>query len=413
MIIQSAAGLFVFSGIAWLISENRTKVNVKRAIAGIGIQLAIGIILLKVPVFRSFFISLNRLVLSLEESTKAGTSMVFGYLGGGSLPFAENFPGSSFILAFQALPLILVISALSSLLFYWKILPLVVRAFSWALRKTMGLGGAEGLGVSANIFVGMVESPLFIRPYLKAMTRSEIFTLMTTGMATIAGTVMVLYASILSKTIPDIMGHILTASIISIPAAITISKIMIPETGELTSGELTPAEPALSAMDAVTKGTIQGVQLLINIIAMLIVLVALVHFVNLMLGLFPDFGGRPVSLQRVLGLVMAPVVWFMGIPWAEAFTAGALMGTKTILNEFLAYLDLSRLAPGALNPKSMLIMTYAMCGFANPGSLGIMIGGMGTMAPEKQDEIVSLGFRSIIAGTLATCMTGAVVGIIG
>jgi CNT family concentrative nucleoside transporter len=413
MIIQSAAGLFVFSGIAWLISENRTKVNVKRAIAGIGIQLAIGIILLKLPVFRSFFISLNRLVLSLEESTKAGTSMVFGYLGGGSLPFAEKFPGSSFILAFQALPLILVISALSSLLFYWKILPQVVRAFSWALRKTMGLGGAEGLGVSANIFVGMVESPLFIRPYLKAMTRSEIFTLMTTGMATIAGTVMVLYASILSKTIPNIMGHILTASIISIPAAITISKIMIPESGELTSGELTPAEPALSAMDAVTKGTIQGVQLLINIIAMLIVLVALVHLVNLILGLFPDFGGRPVSLQRVLGLVMAPVVWLMGIPWAEAPIAGALMGTKTILNEFLAYLDMSRLAPGALNPKSMVIMTYAMCGFANPGSLGIMIGGMGTMAPEKQDEIVSLGFRSIIAGTLATCMTGAVVGIIG
>jgi len=413
MIIQSAAGLLIFSGIAWLISENRTEVNVKRAIAGIVIQLTIGIILLKSPVFRSFFISLNRLVLSIEESTKAGTSMVFGYLGGGSLPFAEKFPGSGFILAFQALPLILVISALSSLLFYWKILPLVVRAFSWALRKTMGLGGAEGLGVSANIFVGMVESPLLIRPYLKFMTRSEIFTLMTTGMATIAGTVMVLYASILSKTIPDIMGHILTASIISIPAAITISKIMIPETGELTSGELTPAEPALSAMDAVTKGTIQGVQLLINIIAMLIVLVALVHFLNLILGLFPDFNHRPVTLQRVLGLVMAPVVWLMGIPWAEAPIAGGLMGTKTILNEFLAYLDMSRLAPGALSPKSMVIMTYAMCGFANPGSLGIMIGGMGTMAPEKQDEIVSLGFRSIIAGTLSTCMTGAVVGIIG
>jgi CNT family concentrative nucleoside transporter len=413
MIIQSSAGLLVFSGIAWLISENRTKVNVKRAIAGIVLQLAIGFILLKSPVFRSFFISLNHLVLSLEESTKAGTSMVFGYLGGGSLPFAEKIPGSGFILAFQALPLILVISALSSLLFYWKILPRVVRAFSWALRKTMGLGGAEGLGVSANIFVGMVESPLFIRPYLKSMTRSEIFTLMTTGMATIAGTVMVLYASILSKTIPDIMGHILTASIISIPAAITISKIMIPETGELTSGELTPAEPALSAMDAVTKGTIQGVQLLINIIAMLIVLVALVHFLNLILGLFPDFNGRPVTLQRVLGLVMAPVVWLMGIPWAEAPIAGGLMGTKTILNEFLAYLDMSRLPPGALSPKSMVIMTYAMCGFANPGSLGIMIGGMGTMAPEKQDEIVSLGFRSIVAGTLSTCMTGAVVGIIG
>jgi CNT family concentrative nucleoside transporter len=413
MIIQSIAGLFVFSGIAWLISENHKKVKVKLVITGIAIQLVIGFILLKLPVFRSFFISLNHLVLSLEASTKAGTSMVFGYLGGGNLPFAEKFPGSSFILAFQALPLILVISALSSLLFYWKILPLIVRAFSYALQKTLGLGGAEGLGVSANIFVGMVESPLFIRPYLKEMTRSEIFSLMTTGMATIAGTVMVLYASILSKAIPNIMGHILTASIISVPAAITISKIMIPETGERTSGELTHPEPALSAMDAITKGTIQGVQLLINIIAMLIVLVALVHLLNIILGIFPDVGGHPVTLQRILGMIMAPVVWLMGIPWKEAPIAGSLMGTKTVLNEFLAYLDMSRLPQGTLNPKSLIIMTYAMCGFANPGSLGIMIGGMGTMAPEKRDEIVSLGLRSIIAGTLATCMTGAVVGIIG
>lgn len=413
MIIQSMAGLLVFSGIAWLISENPKKVKVKLVIAGIAIQLVIGFILLKLPLFRSFFISLNHLVLSLEASTKAGTSMVFGYLGGGDLPFAEKYPGSSFILAFQALPLILVISALSSLMFYWKILPLAVRSFSYALQKTLGLGGAEGLGVSANIFVGMVESPLFIRPYLEEMTRSEIFTLMTSGMATIAGTVMVLYASILSKAIPDIMGHILTASIISVPAAITISKIMIPETGERTSGELTTSEPALSAMDAITKGTIQGVQLLINIIAMLIVLVALVHLLNLLLGILPDINGHPVSLQRILGLIMAPVVWLMGVPWKEAPIAGALMGTKTVLNEFLAYLDMSRLPQGTLNPKSLIIMTYAMCGFANPGSLGIMIGGMGTMAPGKRDEIVSLGFRSIIAGTLATCMTGAVVGIIG
>ena len=413
MNIQSIAGLVVFACIAWLISENRTKVSIKIVVAGIAIQLAVGFILLKLPVFRDFFISLNRLVLSLEESTAAGTSMVFGYLGGGDLPFAEKFPGASFILAFRALPLILVISALSALLFYWKILPIVVQAFSWSLQKTMGLGGAEGLGVSANIFVGMVESPLFIRPYLKDMTRSELFTLMTTGMATIAGTVMVLYASILSNVIPDIMGHILTASIISVPAAITISKIMIPETGQLTSGEMTAPETALSSMDAITKGTIQGVKLLINIIAMLIVLVALVHLVNLILGLLPEIGGQPVTLQRLLGLVMAPVVWLMGIPWEEAPVAGALMGTKTILNELLAYLDMSRLAKGALSHKSMVIMTYAMCGFANPGSLGIMIGGMGTMAPERRDEIVALGFRSIVAGTMATCMTGAVVGIVG
>jgi CNT family concentrative nucleoside transporter len=413
MVIQSVAGLFVFSGIALLIGENRKHVRIKLIIVGITVQLAIGILLLKLPVCRRFFISLNHLVLAIEASTKAGTSLVFGYLGGGALPFAEKFPGSSFILAFQALPLILVISAISSLLFYWKILPLIVRAFSAALQKFLGLGGAEGLGVSANIFVGMVESPLFIRPYLKDMTRSEIFTLMTTGMATIAGTVMVLYASILSRVIPDIMGHILTASIISVPAAITISKIMIPETGQRTAGELAPPEPSLSAMDAVTKGTIQGIQLLINIIAMLVVLVALVHLLNLMLGLLPDIGGQPVTLQRLFGIIMAPVVWLMGVPWKEAPTAGALMGTKTVLNEFLAYLDMSRLPQGMLSPKSLLIMTYAMCGFANPGSLGIMIGGMGTMAPEKRDEIVSLGFRSVIAGTLATCMTGAVIGIIG
>jgi CNT family concentrative nucleoside transporter len=413
MIFQSIAGILIFSAFAWIISENRRKINFKIVLMGIGLQLIVGLVLLKLPIFREFFLYLNRLVLSLEESTRAGTSFVFGYLGGGDLPFEEKYPGASFVLAFQALPLILLMSALSALLFYWKILPLVVRAFSWALQKTMGVGGAEGLGVSANIFVGMVEAPLFIRPYLKFMTRSELFTLMTCGMATIAGTVMVLYASILSKTIPGVMGHILTASIISVPAAITISKIMVPETGDLTSGEMVSPEQATSAMDAVTKGTIQGVKLLINIVAMLVVLVALVHLVNLILGLLPNIAGQSVSLQRIMGLIMAPVVWLMGVPWKEATTAGTLMGTKTILNEFIAYLDMSRLAEGALSPRSLMIMTYAMCGFANPGSLGIMIGGMGTMAPERRDEIVALGFRSIIAGTLATSMTGAVVGIIG
>jgi len=412
MMFQSTAGFIAFAVFAWLISENRRKINIKIVCVGFIMQLVIGMILLKLPVFREFFLFLNRLVLALEESTAAGTSMVFGYLGGAALPFDEKFPGAGFILAFRALPLILLMSALSALLFYWKILPRVVKSFSWCLQKTLGVGGAEGLGVSANIFVGMVESPLFIRPYLQDMTRSELFTLMTTGMATIAGTVMVLYASILGDCIPGVMGHILTASIISVPAAVTISKIMIPETKKLTSGEMISPEKASSSMDAITKGTLQGVQLLINIIAMLVVLVAFVHLVNLMLGFFPQINGAPVTLQRLLGILMAPVVWLMGIPWQEAVTAGALMGTKTILNEFVAYLDMSRLAEGALSLQSRMIMTYAMCGFANPGSLGIMIGGMGTMAPERRDEIVALGFKSIVAGTLATCMTGAVVGII-
>jgi len=411
--LQSLFGLMAFAGLAWLISENRKKVSIRVVVVGLVIQLAIGVLLLKLPFFRDFFLALNRMVLSLEESTRAGTAMVFGYLGGGPLPFDEKFPGSSFVLAFRALPLVLVISALSALLFYWKILPLVVRGFSRGLEKTMRLGGAEGVGVSANIFVGMVEAPLFIRPYLAQMTRSELFTLMASGMATIAGTVMVLYASILSRTIPDIMGHILTASIISVPAAVVVSKIMVPETDTPTSGKIEIPETANSAMDAITRGTVSGVQLLINIVAMLVVLVALVHLANLILGFLPDMGGRAITLQRVLGILMAPVVWLMGVPWAEATTAGALMGTKTILNELLAYLDLSHLPAGALGDRSKLIMTYAMCGFANPGSLGIMIGGLGTMAPERRDDIVALGFRSIIAGTLATCMTGAVVGMIG
>jgi CNT family concentrative nucleoside transporter len=413
MVVQSTAGLLVFAGIAWLFSENRRNMPWKPAAAGILLQLAVGLILLKIPIFREFFLLLNRMVLSLQEATTAGTSFVFGYLGGADPPFEVSFPQSTFILAFQALPLVLLMSALSALLFYWKILPLVVRAFSWALQRTMGVGGAEGLGVSANVFVGMVESPLFIRPYLKDLTRSELFTVMTCGMATIAGTVMVLYATILSHTLPDAMGQILTASIISVPAAVTVAKIMIPETQRLTTGELTAPEQASGSMDALTRGTLQGVELLINIIAMLVVLVALVYLVNLILGLLPAIGGRSLTLQRLMGFVMAPIVWLMGVPWKETATAGALMGTKTVLNELLAYLELSRLPEGALNPHSVLIMTYAMCGFANPGSLGIMIGGMGTMAPTRRSEIVALGFRSIVAGTLATCMTGAVVGIIG
>ena len=413
MAFQGMAGMVVFALAAWMISEDRKRVCLGGAAAGIAIQLAVAFLLLKLPLFREAFLALNRLVLFLEESTQAGTAMVFGYLGGAPLPFEERFPGAGYILAFKALPLVLVTSALSSLLFYWKILPVLVRGFSWGLERTLRLGGAEGLGVSANIFVGMVESPLFIRPYLNRMTRSEIFTLMTCGMATIAGTVMVLYASILGDTVPGIMGHILTASIISVPAAVTIAKIMVPETGPLTSGRLAFAEETRSAMDAVTRGTVQGIQLLINIVAMLIVLVALVHLVNLILGLLPHLDGRPLTLQRLLGVVMGPVVWLMGVPWSEAAAAGALMGTKTVINEFVAYLDLSRLDAEILSDRSRLIMVYAMCGFANPGSLGIMIGGLGTMAPEKRDEIVALGVRSIIAGTLATCMTGAVVGMIG
>ncbi len=409
---QGITGIAVFILMAWLASEHRSSVAWKTVITGLGLQFAVAVVLVKAPVFSDFFVHLNRVILSLEESTRAGTAFVFGYLGGGELPFAEKFPGASFVLAFQALPLVLVVSALSSLLFHWRVLPRVVKGFSWALQRTLGIGGTEGVGVSANIFVGMVESPLLIRPYLRDMTRSEIFSVMTCGMATIAGTVMVLYAGILNEKIPGIMGHILTASIISAPAAVVVAKLMVPETKAPTLGELIHPEITSGAMDAVTKGTLQGIQLLINIIGMIVVLVALVHLVNLTLALLPGMGGSPLTLQRLLGYAMAPVMWLIGIPWHEAGLAGSLMGTKTVLNEFLAYLELARLEAGTLSERSTLILTYALCGFANPGSLGIMIGGMGAMAPERRDEIVAMGFRSIFAGTLTTCMTGAVIGIV-
>lgn len=412
MILQSMLGLVAFVAIAWLASEDRKKVSLRIVLIGLGLQLVIGAVLLKLPVFGRIFLLLNKVVTALEESTRAGTSAVFGFLGGAPLPYEEIIPNSSITLAFRALPLILVISALSAVLFYWKVLPVVVKAFSWALQRSMRIGGAEGLGVSANIFVGMVEAPLLIRPYLKNMTRSELFSVMTCGMATIAGTVLVLYASILRGIIPNALGHILTASIISAPAAVTIAKIMVPETGALTAGDLVTAGEYRSSMDAIAKGTTQGIQLVLSVVAMIIVLVALVQLVNIVLGVLPGAGGAPVTLQRLLGYVMAPVVWLMGIPWRDAGTAGSLMGTKTVLNEFIAYMDMSNLADGTLAAKSRLILMYAMCGFANPGSLGIMIGGMGTMAPERRDEIIALGLRSILAGTLATCMTGAVAGIL-
>jgi CNT family concentrative nucleoside transporter len=278
----------------------------------------------------------------------------------------------------------------------------------------MGVGGAEGLSAAANVFLGMVEAPLFVRPYLTRVSRGELLSMMTCGMATIAGTVMVLYAGILSPVLPDAMGHILIASIISAPAAIVVSRILVPTpTDQVTGADISVPSGAGSAMEAITSGTMEGVTLLINIIALLVVLVALVKLVNLFLAWGPAVGGNPLTLQRILGVMMAPLMWVIGIPWSECMTAGSLMGIKTVLNEFLAYIELSRVSVDALSPRSRLILTYAMCGFANPGSLGIMIGGLGVMAPERRAEVVQLGVKSILAGTLATCMAGAVVGMLG
>ncbi len=324
--IQAVLGLVAFSAIAWLMSENRRAVSLRIVLVGLGLQGGVAFLLLNLDIVQEAFLLLNQAILGLQQATEAGTTFVFGFLVGGEPPFQESQAGASFVLAFRSLPLILVISALSSLLFYWRVLPLVVRGFAWLLERSMNVGGAVGLGAAANIFVGMVEAPLLVRPYLARMTRAELFALMTCGMATVAGTVMVLYATILATVLPDAMGHILTASIISAPAAIMIARLMVPETERETEGGLELPHEASSAMDADTQGTVGGLRLLAHIVAMLVVFVALVSLANLLLGLLPNVVGEPLTFQRLLGWIMAPVAWLMGIPWSEAQAAGALLG---------------------------------------------------------------------------------------
>ncbi len=411
-ILHGIFGLSILTLIAWFISESRSRVSIKTIVAGVSLQLIIAIVLLKMPGSQQIFLALNSAVMSIQQATEAGTGFVFGYLGGGKTPFTVTDPSSSFILAFRALPLLLVVSALSALLFHWRILPVVVNAMSRLLQKSLGIGGALGLSAAANIFIGMTEAPLLIRPYLMRLSRSELFAVMSCGMATVAGTVMVLYGAILGEAIPNAMGHILLASLISAPAALMVARIMIPEQREFSAADGSLQIESNSAMDAITHGTANGLQLLLNIIAMLIVFVALVHLANQLIGLLPAVSGEVLSLQRILGWLMAPLVWLIGIPWSEAQAAGSLMGIKTVLNEFLAYLQLAQTTTETLSPRSQLIMTYALCGFANFGSLGIMIGGLGVMVPERRAEVVSLGMKSLVSGTLATLMTGAIVGMV-
>ncbi len=411
---QSAVGVVALIGFAYLISEKRSAVNWRAAGAALVVTLATAVLLLELPQIRTAFALINHAVEAIAAATLAGTSLVFGYVGGATPPFAVTSPGAEFVLAFQALPIVLVMSVLTTLLFHWRILPPIVRGFSWVLERSMGVGGAVGLSTAANIFLGMVESPLFIRPYLSRLSRGELFMVMTGGMAGIAGTVFVLYATILRAAIPDVAGHILVASILGAPAALLISGLMVPvapdEHCDIEAVDV--GRIAASTMDAIVRGTAAGLELLLNIVAMLIVLVALVHLANAILSLLPDVAGSAITLQRVLGLIMAPVCWLMGVPWSQAVTAGSLMGIKTVLNELIAFLELARLPPGTLDDRSRLIMLYAMCGFANFGSLGIMIAGLTVMAPDRRADIISLGGKSIVSGTLTTCLMGAIVGVL-
>lgn len=410
---QGALGLVALVGVAWLLSERRAAVPWRLVASGLVLQFALALLMLRVGPVATALERLNDLVLALQAATVSGTSFVFGFLGGGAAPFEISYPQNAFVLAFQGLPLILVVSALSALLFYWRVLPLVVRGFAWALRKTLGLGGAVGVAAAGNVFVGMIEAPLLIRPYLKELDRPALFLVMTAGMATIAGNMFVLYATILGPVLPDAAGSLLTASVISAPAAVAIAALLVPGRFADDGEELADmADAAGSSAEAIVNGTLSGVTLVISVAATLVVAVALVALANQLIGLLPEVGGAALSLQRLLGWALAPVAWLLGIPWSEAVLAGELMGTKIVLNELVAYLEMAALPADSLSPQSRLILTYGLCGFANLGSLGILLGGLGAMVPERRSEIVALGPKSLLAGTLACFMTGAVAGLV-
>ncbi|MDF1794152.1 MAG: nucleoside transporter C-terminal domain-containing protein [Thalassobaculaceae bacterium] len=410
--LHSGLGLLAIFAIAWGVSEHRRGVGWRIPLVGIGMQIGLALAMLHVAFLRDGVAAMNQAFLALQDATRAGTSLVFGYLGGAGLPFQESYPGAAFILAFQALPLVIVVSALTSALIYLRILPWIVRGFAAALERAFGVGGPVGLACAANVFFGMIEAPVLARDYLHRLDRGELFMVMTTGMATIAGTVLALYGGFVAPVIENGIGHLITASIISVPAAIAIAAIMVPRQGPPTPGDMAIVSPAANLMDAITQGAEQGLKLFLSILAMLLVMVALVSLVDSILGLLPSVLGEDLSLGAIFGWIFRPIVWVIGIPWDEAGEAARLMGIKTALNELLAYLELSRLPEGTLSERSKLIMLYAMCGFANFGSLGIMIGGLATIMPDRRGEIAGLAPKSLVAGTLATLSTGAVVGLV-
>jgi len=416
---QSLVGLVAIPAIAWAISERRGAIAPARLarilIAGVGLQVLVAGLMLNVPASRAAFDWADGLIAALQSATGTGMRLVFGYLAGGPAPFETVRPETSLILAFQALPLILVISALSKLLYHWGVLQKIVYAIGWVLQRSLGVTGPVGTSAAANVFVGMVEAPLLVRPYLATMSRAGLFATMTVGMAGVAGTVLALYATILEPLLPGAAGHLIVASVISVPAALMLSELMVPDPAPLP-GDAEPAadividDPPHSSMDAIAQGTREGIELLVNVTAMLIVVVALVALANQLVGFVTAPFGAKLTVEQMLGWLFAPLAWLIGIPWAECAKAGSLLGVKTVLNELIAYLQLGQIPAGALSERSRLILTYALCGFANFGSLGIMIGGMVAMVPARRAEIVSLGAKTIVSGTLATMMTAAVVG---
>jgi CNT family concentrative nucleoside transporter len=412
--IQGLIGIALLLLFAWLLSEQRMQRPSGLWIGGaLLIQLGLALLLVKVPIVWKVVTLANYGVSAIEKATLAGSGYMFGYLGGAPLPFGLA-PGTAppVIIAFQILPLIIVFSALSALLWHWGILTRLVQGLSWLLQRSMGVSGVVGLGGGANLFLGVVESPLIVRPYLERMSRSELFAMMVLAMSTISGAVLVLYASTLSRTVPDATGHMISASIISLPAALLLAKIMVPGGGRTDDDDAEPALRYDGSMDAIVRGTMDGVQLFLAVIGVIIVMFALIALADQVLTALPAIDGAPVTVRRAFGWLFAPMMWTLGVPWDQAPQAGALMGTKAILNEYVAYLDLAALPLDTFDLRSKLIITYALCGFANLASIGLLVSTIGTLAPSRRAEVAALGVKSWIAGNFASAMTGAVIGLV-
>jgi len=413
--IQPIVGFFILLLLGAIFSENVKAIKVRYVVNAVVIQVLLALMLIKLPLVKNFFEYLSYGVMTLKDANDYGTSFVFGYLAdkAPNAPFDITNSAGTFIFAFGGLTLIIVMSAISALLWHWRIIPVLVNALSVIFKKPLDVGGPVGLSATANIFLGQVEAPLLVRPYLASMSKNELLILMTVGMSTIAGSVMVIYTTMLSPIYGiGLIGHFLTASLISVPAAIMYANIIIPSETKTDFPADNSTKMYSGTMDALTRGTQAGIEIFLNVAAMLIVVMALVFLVNAILGVLPDVLGQPLTMERMFGWLFAPLAWCMGIPWTESQTAGELLGVKTILNEFVAYLYLADTNTYVLSEKSNLIMLYALCGFANFSSVGILLSGMSAMVPERRKDLIAVSIKALWAALLASCMTGFIVGIL-
>jgi len=430
-ILFGILGLFCLVGIAFLFSENKRRINWRLVIIGIVLQLLFAIFVILVPGGELIFNAISKFFVTVINFTFDGAQFVFGILSSQEkfekiLPEDMRNMGFGFIFAFQVLPTIIFFSSLMSLLYHLGIMQRVVQAMAWIMAKAMRVSGAESLSVAANVFIGQTEAPLVVRPYVSSMTQSELFTLMVGGMATIAGGVLAAYVGILGGSDPQMQvfyaKHLLSASIMAAPATMVISKILIPETQHSeTMGKvkLKVEKTTANVIDAAATGASDGLRLALNVAAMLLAFIALIAMINYILEGIGDIFeinsaiGKPLNMNLILGYLLSPISWIIGVPWQDAIKVGSLIGQKVVINEFIAYLDLGNMIhQGLLSEKAQIISTYALCGFANFSSIAIQIGGIGGIAPNRRADLARLGLRAVLGGSLATFMTATIAGVL-